>query len=75
VARTGNQQSFKVGDRIHFGVAMEKAQYFDRETELSIQDGPAGPSQNPAGGEALPKTEALEEPPLNPEGSPAPDGE
>jgi multiple sugar transport system ATP-binding protein len=43
VARTGNQQNFKVGDRVYFGVTMEKVHYFDRETELSIQDKPLNP--------------------------------
>jgi multiple sugar transport system ATP-binding protein len=50
VARTGNQQSFKVGDRVHFGVNMEKAHYFDRETELSILDKPLNPGGPAPGG-------------------------
>jgi multiple sugar transport system ATP-binding protein len=36
VARTGPQYLYKIGDTVHFNPVMEKARYFDRETELSI---------------------------------------
>ena len=36
VARTPPNHDFKVGDTVNFSVNMEKANYFDRETELSL---------------------------------------
>ncbi|MDR2313317.1 MAG: sn-glycerol-3-phosphate ABC transporter ATP-binding protein UgpC [Spirochaetaceae bacterium] len=36
VARTGPSRNFKVGDTVNFRADMEKAQFFDRETELSL---------------------------------------
>jgi multiple sugar transport system ATP-binding protein len=36
VARTEPHREFKVGDSAHFIPRMEKARYFDRETELSL---------------------------------------
>jgi multiple sugar transport system ATP-binding protein len=36
IARTDPQNTFKVGDTINFRANMEKAQFFDRETELSL---------------------------------------
>jgi multiple sugar transport system ATP-binding protein len=36
VARTEPHHAFKVGDTAHFVPRMEKARYFDKETELSI---------------------------------------
>ncbi len=36
VARTEPQHIFKVGDTVNFVPRMEKARYFDRETELSV---------------------------------------
>ena len=36
VARTEPHHTFKIGDAAHFTPKMEKARYFDRETELSI---------------------------------------
>jgi multiple sugar transport system ATP-binding protein len=36
VARTLPDHSFKVGDTVNFRANMEKAHYFDRETELSL---------------------------------------
>jgi multiple sugar transport system ATP-binding protein len=36
VARTEPHHTFKIGDSAHFTPKMEKARYFDRETELSI---------------------------------------
>jgi multiple sugar transport system ATP-binding protein len=36
VARTGPQFTFKVGDVANFVPSMDKARYFDRETELAI---------------------------------------
>jgi multiple sugar transport system ATP-binding protein len=36
VARVEPHYTFKVGDTINFRVNMEKAQFFDRETELSL---------------------------------------
>jgi multiple sugar transport system ATP-binding protein len=36
VARTGPQYLFKVGDTIHLTPQLDKARYFDKETELSI---------------------------------------
>jgi multiple sugar transport system ATP-binding protein len=40
VARTEPHRSFKVGDGAVFVPRMEKARYFDKETELSILSGP-----------------------------------
>jgi multiple sugar transport system ATP-binding protein len=40
VARTEPHHSFKVGDSAAFAPRMDKARYFDRETELSILPGP-----------------------------------
>ncbi|MDR1429335.1 MAG: sn-glycerol-3-phosphate ABC transporter ATP-binding protein UgpC [Spirochaetaceae bacterium] len=40
VARTEPHRSFKVGDSAVFVPNMDKARYFDRETELSILPGP-----------------------------------
>ncbi|MDR2210043.1 MAG: sn-glycerol-3-phosphate ABC transporter ATP-binding protein UgpC [Spirochaetaceae bacterium] len=40
VARTGPSRSFKVGDTVNFRADMSKAQFFDRETELTLL--PAG---------------------------------
>ncbi len=36
VARTEPHHTFKIGDEAHFTPKMEKARYFDKETELSI---------------------------------------
>jgi len=36
VARIGPQHLYKIGDTVHFTPVMEKARYFDRDTELSI---------------------------------------
>ncbi|GHV87876.1 sugar ABC transporter ATP-binding protein [Spirochaetia bacterium] len=36
VARTGPEHTFKVGDTVNFTPRLEKARYFDKETELSI---------------------------------------
>ena len=36
IARTQPDNNFAVGDTVHFEVNMEKAHFFDRETELSI---------------------------------------
>ena len=36
VARTEPHHTFKVGDKVHFTPRLEKARYFDKETELSI---------------------------------------
>jgi multiple sugar transport system ATP-binding protein len=36
VARTGPEYTFKVGQTTHFSPTMEKARYFDKETELAI---------------------------------------
>ncbi|GHV86155.1 sugar ABC transporter ATP-binding protein [Spirochaetia bacterium] len=38
VARTEPHYNFKVGDTVNFRPNMDKAQYFDRETELSVLD-------------------------------------
>ncbi|MDR0785000.1 MAG: sn-glycerol-3-phosphate ABC transporter ATP-binding protein UgpC [Treponema sp.] len=38
VARTEAHYTFKVGDTINFTPRLEKARYFDKETELSITD-------------------------------------
>ncbi|MDR2551780.1 MAG: sn-glycerol-3-phosphate ABC transporter ATP-binding protein UgpC [Treponema sp.] len=38
VARTEPYHAFKVGDTVHLRANMEKAQFFDRETELSLMD-------------------------------------
>jgi multiple sugar transport system ATP-binding protein len=40
VARTGPYYDFKVGETAHFSPLMEKARYFDKETELAIIPGP-----------------------------------
>ncbi|MDR0598627.1 MAG: sn-glycerol-3-phosphate ABC transporter ATP-binding protein UgpC [Treponema sp.] len=37
VARTEPYHTFKVGETVYFKVDMEKAQFFDRETELSLR--------------------------------------
>jgi multiple sugar transport system ATP-binding protein len=42
VARTEAHYSFKVGDTINFVPRLEKARYFDKETEFSITDAPTG---------------------------------
>jgi multiple sugar transport system ATP-binding protein len=44
VARTEPHHAFKVGDTANFIPRMEKARYFDRETELSIIPAPEGAS-------------------------------
>jgi multiple sugar transport system ATP-binding protein len=36
VARTDSQHAFKVGDTVNFTPDMEKARFFDRETELTL---------------------------------------
>jgi multiple sugar transport system ATP-binding protein len=36
VARTESHHSFKVGDTVNFSPKLDKARYFDKETELSI---------------------------------------
>jgi multiple sugar transport system ATP-binding protein len=41
VARTEPHYEFKVGDSAHFTPRMEKARYFDKETELAILPGPS----------------------------------
>jgi len=41
VARTEPHHKFKVGDTVKFIPRMDKARYFDRETELAILPGPA----------------------------------
>jgi multiple sugar transport system ATP-binding protein len=40
VARTEPNHSFKVGDTVVFIPKMEKARYFDKETELAIIPSP-----------------------------------
>jgi multiple sugar transport system ATP-binding protein len=47
VARTEAHYNFKVGDTTYFTPRLEKARYFDKETELSILDA-AGVSDGPA---------------------------
>jgi multiple sugar transport system ATP-binding protein len=42
VARTEPYHAFKVGDTANFIPRMDKARYFDRETELSVIPGPEG---------------------------------
>jgi multiple sugar transport system ATP-binding protein len=42
VARTEPHHEFKVGETARFIPRMEKARYFDRETELAILPGPTG---------------------------------
>jgi multiple sugar transport system ATP-binding protein len=44
VARTEPHHIFKVGDTANFIPRMEKARYFDRETELSVVPAPEGAS-------------------------------
>ncbi len=36
VAKIPPHHLFKIGDNVHFTPVMDKARYFDRETELSI---------------------------------------
>ena len=36
IARTEPDHIFAVGDTVHFKVNMEKAHFFDKDTELSI---------------------------------------
>ncbi|MDR0411748.1 MAG: sn-glycerol-3-phosphate ABC transporter ATP-binding protein UgpC [Treponema sp.] len=45
VARTEAHYTFKVGDTINFTPRLEKARYFDKETELSIIDAPPAESK------------------------------
>jgi multiple sugar transport system ATP-binding protein len=44
VARTEPFRVFKVGDTVNFVPRMEKARYFDKETELSVVPAPEGES-------------------------------
>ena len=41
VARTEPHHNFKVGDTVNFIPRMEKARYFDKETELAVLPGPS----------------------------------